>query len=270
MAETGYHPLPADLAELHDAAIQYAVDVGRRAAEKHEKLPQYPLAHGALFTLQWRATVVHRAVRVLCETGWTPVVPILIRTLLDIIASCYTIVAKPEDSEYMGFKYMGSYLIQSTKDPETAKELLQLNQGQLHKLQSQLRGNDIARADTLIKAYRPQTYWYRPEYESPGAILKTASTELHFIYRLFSSAVHGGFLGSALFDDAPDMADINPHEHPRRMRVAIVMCSRILLETSYMRDGFEGTNLSETYKKIMKELYMPQKDEVSPAPASSS
>jgi hypothetical protein len=30
---------------------------------------------------------------------------------------------------------------------------------------------------------------------------------------------------------------------------------------------FEGTNLENTYKQIMKDLYMPQKDKVSPAPA---
>ena len=36
---------------------------------------------------------------------------------------------------------------------------------------------------------------------------------------------------------------------------------------AYLRDKSEGTNLENTYKQIMKDLYMPQKDKVSPAPA---
>lgn len=216
--------------------------------------------------MQGRGIVIHRSIRTLCVTGWTPVVPILVRTMLDIIASSYAIVAKPEDAEYMGFKYMGSYLIQAIRDAELPEPVLKFDQEQLEKLRQQLRGKDIERGERLIREYAPQIYWYRPEYESPSAILKTASTDLSFIYRQFSGAVHGWFLGSALFDDTPDMADINPHEHPRRTRMAVVISSRILLEISYLRDRFESTNLDEAYKRIMKELYLPQKEKVSSPP----
>jgi hypothetical protein len=259
-----YWPLPDDLDKLHEAVIQYAVDVNSRAASQHETTPRSPLAHGGLFTLQWRAIVIHRAIRVLCVTGWTPAVPVLVRTLLDIVASCLAIVMKPEDTEYMGFKFMGSYLIQAIKDPDTPEAVRKFDEEQLEKLRGQLHGNDLVRGDRLIREYRPQPYWYRPECDSPGPILKNASTEFVWIYRTFSGAVHGGFLGSALFDEIPDKADINPHPHPRRTRVAIIMSYRILLEISYLRDQFEGTKLDETYKKIMKELYLPQKDKVSP------
>lgn len=116
MVRKSYWPLPDNLSVLHDAVIQYAVDVQTAAAQKHEKQPDHPLSHGALFTLHWRATIIHRSIRTLCVTGWTPVLPILIRTLLDIVASCYAIVAKPQDAEYMGFKYMGSFLIQALRE----------------------------------------------------------------------------------------------------------------------------------------------------------
>jgi hypothetical protein len=43
------------------------------------------------------------------------------------------------------------------------------------------------------------------------------------------------------------------------------MSSRILLEISYLRDQFEATGPEQSYRKIMKELYLPQKDKVSPA-----
>ncbi len=261
--------MPDDLSILHDAVIDYAVAVQKAAAERHEKKSDYPLSHGALFTLHWRAIVIHRAIRTLCVTGWTPVIPILVRTLLDIIASCYVIVAKHEDSEYMSFKYMGSYLIQALQEGDYPPEVLKFDREQLDELRAQAKGTDVGRVDQFVKDYKPQRYWYKPEYENAGKILKTASTDLFSIYRVFSSAVHGGFLGSALFDDTPDMADVNPHEHPRRTRAAIVMSSRILLEISYMRDRFESAGLEEQYKTVMKDLYMPQKAKMDPplAPA---
>jgi hypothetical protein len=203
MTEKSHWPLPNDLQELHDAAVQYAVGVNTKAASQRETTARSPAAHGALFTLHRRAVVIHRAVRVLCITGWTPAAAILVRTLLDIIASTFAIVAKPEDSEYMGFKLMGSYLIQALKDPETPEDVRSLDLEQLNKLGAQLRGDCITRADHLIKDYKPQTYWYRPEYDNPGTILKSASPDLSWVYRILSGPVHGGFLGSGLFDDTP-------------------------------------------------------------------
>jgi hypothetical protein len=109
MVRKSYWPLPDNLSVLHDAVIQYAVDVQTAAAQKHEKQPDHPLSHGALFTLHWRATIIHRSIRTLCVTGWTPVLPILIRTLLDIVASCYAIVAKPQDGRVHGFQIHGFF-----------------------------------------------------------------------------------------------------------------------------------------------------------------
>lgn len=258
-----YWPLPSDLERLHDAAIDYAVEINSSAATNRENSLDHPLSHGALFSLHWRAIVIHRAIRVLCVTGWTPVVPILIRTLLDIAASCYAIVATPENSEFMGFKYTASFLIQALKDGDLPPETLKNDQEQLDKLRDQAKGTDVVRVEQFIKEYKPQRFWYRPEYDGPSAILKTASTDLLYVYKIFSGAVHGGFLGSVVFDDTPDMADINAHDHPRRSRNAIVISSRLLLEISYLRDKFEGTSLENRYKQIMKELYMPQKEKVS-------
>jgi hypothetical protein len=267
ISRKAYWPLPSDLENLHDAAIDYAVEINKYAATNHENSPDHPLSYGALFTLHWRAIIIHRAIRMLCMTGWTPVVPILIRTLLDIAASCYAIVATPEDSEYMGFKYTATFLIQALREGDLPAEVLKNDQEHLDKVKAQAKGRDAARVEQFIKEYKPQPFWYRPEYDGPSAILKTASTDLLYVYKIFSGAVHGGFLGSALFDDTPDMADINPHDHPRRSRNAIIISSRMLLEISYLRDKFEGTNLEDTYKLIMKDLFMPQKDKVSPAPA---
>jgi len=258
----GYWPLPDDLVKLHDEIINYGLEVHRTADIKFAQEHCFPLSYGALFTLHWNAIVIHRSIRALCEAGWTPSTPILIRTLLDIVASCYAIVVNQENAEYMSFKFMGSYLIQSVKDPDTADALRSENTKQLDTLRRQLQRKDAERADELVKNYKPQSYWYTPEFSGPGAILKQAKNDLQFMYRQFSGSSHGGFLGALLFDDSPDMAKINPEEHPRRRRSAVVAPSRLLLDISFLRGQFEGVATIDTYKAIVKELILPQRERI--------
>jgi hypothetical protein len=52
--------------------------------------------------------------------------------------------------------------------------------------------------------------------------------------------------------------------HKEAITIAVLNASGKLVMESIK---FEGTNLENTYKQIMKDLYMPQKDKVSPAPA---
>ena len=120
--EKGYWPIPRDLGTLHDVIIGYAVRIQAVAAAKQEKTAEGPVSHSALFTLHRIGIVTHRSIRSLCETGWTQVSPILIRTLLDLLASCYAIVSKYEDAEFMAFKFMGSDLIKAVRDSNTSDE----------------------------------------------------------------------------------------------------------------------------------------------------
>jgi len=85
--QQGHWPLPQDLETLHDSIIEFAVGVHAAATTKQEKAPRIPLSHVALSTLHRSAIVIHRAVRALCVAGWTPTSPIMIRALLDILAS---------------------------------------------------------------------------------------------------------------------------------------------------------------------------------------
>jgi hypothetical protein len=254
----GYWLLPKDLSHLHDEVIEYCVLVRITAARKQEEMPHFPLTHSALFTMHLRAILIHRGVRTLCEFGWTPVVPILLRTLLDIIASCHALTVDEKNSEYMGFKYLGTSLIQFLLDPAITPEQQQQNREQVEKLLSTLTPEDRRRAEQYIVGFtKPPAYWYNPEQASPAKILSTASPELQQAYRALSGSTHGGFIGSALFDDTPDAAQINPREHPRRTRSAIVMSSRLLLEITYIRDVVEAIGSTDYYKHIINDLFLP-------------
>lgn len=260
--QQGFWPIPGDLAMLHDVIIEYAVRIQTAAAAKQEKTAEGPVSHAALVTLHRVAIVTHRSIRSLCETGWTQVTPTLIRTLLDVLASCYVIVSKHADSEYMAFKFMCSYLIQAIGDPDTSDELQKHDQEQLDKMRQQLKGPDVKRVDDFIAKFKPQSYWFCPEFSSPGRIFKDAMPRLFDMYRQFSGAVHGSLIGSVIFSDSPDAPSINPQENPVRTRSAIVASSRLLLDVSWARGTFDGIANQDEYKEIVKTYVLPQKDKV--------
>jgi Family of unknown function (DUF5677) len=253
-----YWPIPKDLDTLHDVIIEYAVRIQAAAAAKQENTAEGPICHSALMTLHRIGIVTHRSIRSLCETGWTPVSPTLIRTLLDVLASCYAIASKGENSEYMAFKFMCSYLIQAISDPDTSEELRKHNKEQLDKMRNQLKGEDIKRIDDLIANFKPLPYWFCPEFSSPGRIFKDRINRLFDMYRQFSGSAHGSFIGSVLFSDSPDAPSINPQENPVRTRHAIVASSRLLLDISFARGQFDGIADLAEYEEILKTYILPQ------------
>jgi hypothetical protein len=257
--EKGNWPIPRDLDTLHNVIIEYAVQIQAAAAAKQEKNAEGPISHSALVTLHRIGIVTHRSIRSLCETGWTQVSPILIRTLLDVLASCYAIVSKYEDAEYMAFKFICSYLIQAIRDPDTSDELRKHNQEQLDKMRQQLKGADIKRVDDFIANFKPLPYWFCPEFLAPGKIFKDAIPGLFDMYRQFSGSTHGSFIGSVLFSDSPDTPSINPQENPARTHDAMVASSRILLDISFARGQFDGIADLKEYKEIVKTYILPQK-----------
>jgi len=257
--EKCYWPIPKDLGTLHDVIIEYAVRIQAVAAAKQEKTAEGPISHSALFTLHRIGIVTHRSIRSLCETGWTQVSPILIRTLLDLLASCYAIVSKYDDAEFMAFKFMCSYLIQAIRDPDTSDELRKLDQEQLDKMRQQLKGRDIKRVDDLIANFKPQPYWFCPQFLSPGKIFKDLIPRFFDMYRQFSGSTHGSFVGSVLFSDSPDAPSINPQENPARTRDAIVAPSSLLLDLSFAMGQFDGIADLAEYREIVKTYILPQK-----------
>jgi hypothetical protein len=253
-------PIPKDLAKLHDTVIEYALQIQVVAAAKQEKTGESPISHSALLALHRIGIVTHRSIRSVCEAGWTPVSPVLIRTLLDVLASCYAVVSKYEDAELMAFKFICSYLIHTIKDPDTSDVLRTHNQEQFDKMRDQLKGEDVKRVDDFIANFKPLPYWFCPQFSSPGKIYKDWIPHLFDMYRQFSGSTHGSFVGSVLFSDSPDAPGINPEENPVRTRAAIVASSRLLLDISFTRGQFDGIADLAEYKEIVKTYILPQKE----------
>jgi hypothetical protein len=252
--------LPVDLATLHNVIIAYGVHIQTEAEAKHFKTGNGPLSYLAISNLHRTAIVNHRAVRALCEMGWTPTTPTMIRTLLDILVSVYAIGTNPENAEYMGFKYLGTSVINVLKDPDTPVEAVKSNTNELEKLKKELQPADVQRVDDLIASYKkPPPYWYSPEISSPGNAIRQNMATLLDVWKAFCGSTHGSFMESLIFSDSPDEPGIDPEENPLKTRNAILASSRLLLDISFARGQFEGVADLPEYKDIVKTYILPQK-----------
>ena len=253
--------LPVDLATLHNAVIAYGRHIQKEAEAKQVKMGNPSLSYEAISNLHRTAIVNHRAVRALCEAGWTPTTPTMIRTLLDILVSVFAVAHEAKDSDYMGFKYLAHSYIEGMFDPDLTADRVKENTAEVEKGKRRLKPVDIKRAEALVASYKEKTppYWYSPEFPSPGATIKQRMPRNWDVWHYFSGSTHGAFAGSLMFSDFPDDAGIDPEENPRRTRSAIVGSSRLLLDVSFARGQFEGVAGLPEYQKIVKTYILPQK-----------
>jgi hypothetical protein len=101
--------IPNELLRLHYAAIQYSVRVHRAATERQER--DSHISYQALAIIAMRAVTIHRAILDLCIRGWTPVTGTLVRTLADLYANTLAIAMRPDDVEFMAFRYLANFSI---------------------------------------------------------------------------------------------------------------------------------------------------------------
>lgn len=160
----------------------------------------------------------------------------------------------------MGFRYLDHSYMEAIHDPDSSAELVKFDIEELNKLKASLREADIKRVDHLILTYKTKTppYWYWPEYSNPGTVIKQKMPRLWEIWHRFCESTHGALIGSLLFSDFPDEADINPAENPRKTHNAIVISSRLLLDISFARAQFEGVADDGEYRHVLGTYILPQ------------
>src|SRR5581483_7405299 len=151
---------------------------------------------------------------------------ILIRTMLDHCASCIAVVWVPQRANYMGFKYFAPLFMKLSTDPVMTKEERKGAWGELEKLINRLSGEDQLKARAYVKQNKLASYWYSPEYQGPGDVLKLASVPIQGLYRLFSGPAHGGFSLQVFFSDDSTVQDISARAHPSWTKRAIEASSR--------------------------------------------
>jgi len=244
--------LPPELAELHDDVLRYASSI-QNSIVAHGGCAS--MSSEALNVLAYNAVLAHRGVRTLCEEGWTPLTPLLIRTLLDIFASCIGVLNRPESADYMAFKYVSDFYRKWLTDVDiTEPERLEAETA-LNLLVNKLPAVDQDRARQLIQEDRPRTYWFQPEFNTTKALLDVSPHDIHRLYKHFSAFTHGGLSVKLLFDDDPAAEDIAPRQHPRNTPRAIIASSRLLLEVCYVRDQWDNFGAAEdAYNELVARI----------------
>ena len=252
--------LPSDLSDLHSEVITFAVAVNLKVAQSQAQHGRSPLAYKALQRLHRTGIATHRSIRTLCEWGWTPISPVLIRTMLDLLVSVFALGKEPDDAELMGFRYMSHGLIETMVDEDAEPHHRAGNALQIAILKSFLSPKDDVRARTTIAAYEAKVppYWYHPEVSGPGATIFQKMPQLFDLWKALCGSTHGSDIGAVIFADNPDNLGISPEEHPFKTRIAIVATSRILLEISHARAQCEGVSDDAEHSRIMRDFIKPQ------------
>lgn len=247
--ELGPWLLPTDLNDLHNEVINFAVNTALKAAKNYAQGGSSPLASKALQRIHRTTIATHRSIRSLCESGWTPVTPVLLRTMLDLTVSVIAVGKEPADAELMGFRYMAHGMIEGMVDKDAQPEHQAGNALQIAILKDCLSPRDESRARATIAAYEVKVppYWYHPEVPNPGSAIFQRMPHLFDLWKLFCGSTHGSDIGSVIFADEPDNVGIGPEEHPFKTRIAIVASSRLLLNLSHGRAQCEGVSDDAEY-----------------------
>jgi hypothetical protein len=174
---------------------------------------------------------------------------------LDILANCVAVINQPGLADYMGFKYMSHFHRTWLTDPQiTAPERTEVN-AVLDTMVNKLEAADQIKAQQLRAKPKPQSYWFRPEYNSVEAIMKLCAVPIYQLYRLYCGPTHGGFAGKFMFDDDPHSEDIEPRKHPKNVRKAVVASTRLLVELCRVRDHWDNNGAGEeVYQGLVERI----------------
>jgi hypothetical protein len=244
--------LSAELEALHDDVIRFAsalqVTIAQSGGCKS-------MSSEALNVLSYYGSLAHRGIRTLCEEGWAPLTPIFNRNQLDILVNSIAVVNDPPSADYMGFKYVSEFYRKWLVDPAiTVSERLEA-EGALAMMVAKLSLADQAKAQQLIQDATPRTYFFQPEYPSTKSILELSRHRIHDLYKMYSGVTHGNFSGKLLFDDDPVAENIDPREHPKTTKRAIVASSRLLLEICYIRDRWDNLGVAgDDYNDLVQRI----------------
>jgi hypothetical protein len=231
---------PRTLEEWHEVAMLLAVECQKKSKTKYDNSPDN-IVRAALWVLSHEAVISHRAVGFLVHEGWSSAAASVVRTVLDVLASTLAIL-NSKDPQLAAFRYFYSgfrYLSRdATHDVETRRSM----RDQIRSRIKSLPKEDRRAAITFLRE-RDRPYWFSDEWRSPADILGRFSLkDFDYLYRQFSAAAHGGFMGQRIFRDRPDDIDINP-------RLPVGKHGELVLATS-TRVVFELCRLRTSHEKL--------------------
>ena len=207
------------------------------------------------FNRNIHAVTLHRAILSLCETGWTHVSVLLLRTIMECSANCLAIINN-DLPEYMALKYLYHPYIQILRDNGYPAEKRKKAKTDIEKGIGNLKDEAIKqKARRYVDSARLSIFWFMPEEKNISSIINNyGSKELKFVYGAFSMSVHAGHLGMFMLKDDPDDININPSDNPRNAKIALILSCRWLLELLHIRNLHEELGFDSEYNEFLKRI----------------
>jgi hypothetical protein len=244
-----------DVIDFHKKVLLFAIFVNKEISKIRKESEQHPMASAILHKITADAVALHQSVLTLCSGGWAFAVPLLLRTLLDILASVLVIVNAKDDVEYMAFRCSHFYLKAGITDITTSNELRLSHKAQIASGIKSLPTNLQDKAKNYIYQDKMRGYWYSPEYSNAKKIFnKYDDAVMKGLYDYLSGASHGGLLGLSLFKDSPDDIHPNPRADKRSQNGALLSSSRLILDISGYRGKFESSGTDQIYLDLFGEI----------------
>ena len=250
----------AEIVDFHKKVAEFAFSVNSKASVNDS---DYPFAGGALHSIGTEALALHGAVFSLCASGWAFATLILLRTMLELMASTLVIHKAETDipaqhPDHLGFKYLFSWARERRDDSSISGQERQNVRAEIERALSKLREihptlEERGRASIFSEKLRG--FWWNPEYKGgPMDIFQGYWPEPDKLYATLSSASHGGLTGLRLFKDDPEEVHPNPRKDPASQNAALTFSCRLLLEMCGVRGDFEKCDTNKEFLKLHEEF----------------
>jgi len=211
--------------------------------------------YSVFFKITAYGITLHRSILTLCESGWTHITTVLLRSLIECSVNCLAIINN-DFPNYMAFKYLYHPYIQIMKDNEYKQEDREKARLEIEKAIKDLNNTSLQdKANDYVNSNRLDNFWFKPDENGIGSIIKKyGGKEIRFVYGTLSMPVHASHLGLFLFKDDSDDIDINPCENPKMSKSALIMSCRLLVELLNIRNSYERLGFDSEYDKFKKRI----------------
>jgi hypothetical protein len=248
------------LLRLHEDLIAFGSKVQGISNQRFEGSKHIgPLFFDFGMKIGWYVIVLHRAIRELCDSGWTPTTPLLLRAMLESSVNYLTVIDNRKSS-FMAFKYFAHdyftpLLDSQSKDTTKTKALSDIRHCISLIAVKEERREAECFVEELRKKGKPYTYWFQPRPNSLSECIdNVADSEtkegLRFVYKALSMSVHATHIGMVMFKDDPGNLYINPTMDPDRTTDALLISCKLLLEFLNCRCNFEKLDLTEECSRL--------------------
>jgi hypothetical protein len=203
---------------------------------------------------------LHRANRVLVDSGWPQATPLLLRSMMESTVN-YMTVQNSDEREFMAFKYFSHDFFRVMIDPEASEAVkektlsdIRLCINFVNSPEARIKAEELT--GTILRERHIRTFWFQRQYESvKDCILAVADPDMRnsllSVYRTLSMSIHGTHMGMVMFSDDRNGLQINPTKTSQYTIGALLVSCKLLWEFFISRCHVEGLEVKSSYMELL-------------------